>query len=158
MKLRDANAARQSEWDLDGKITISYRAVELAGEVGELCNLIKKLERERLGLRGSRTTKQDVADELADIVICTDLLAMDLGIDLEEAIVRKFNATSEKYNLTTRLMTKEDPKAAPPKFFTEAEWRRLSLSARNKWWDETDYGKKPPSKELIKIVREELGL
>jgi NTP pyrophosphatase (non-canonical NTP hydrolase) len=101
--LRAANIARQIEWDQDNQITAAYRGNELAGEVGEACNVIKKLERERLGILGSRATVAELADELADVVICADLIAMHYGIDLEAAVARKFNATSEKVGLATRL-------------------------------------------------------
>ena len=103
-KLRDANAARQAEWDKDDRITLSYRGNEMAGEVGEACNVIKKLERERLGIRGSRDTVAHLAEELADIIICADLIAMFESIDLDRAVADKFNATSEKVGLTTRLV------------------------------------------------------
>jgi len=36
-----------------------------------------------------------------------------------------------------------------PKHFTDDEWRRLPLSLRKRWWRETDYGKRPPSLELL---------
>ena len=101
--LRDANQARQCEWDAGNQITLAYRGNELAGEVGEACNVIKKLERERMGIRGSRATSEQLAEELADVVICADLIAMDAGIDLDAAVRRKFNATSEKVGLRTRL-------------------------------------------------------
>lgn len=102
--LRSANAARQKEWDKDNKITLAYRGNELAGEVGEACNIIKKLERERLGIAGSRATKEQLAEELADVVICADLIAMNEGIDLmRRAVPAKFNATSRKVNLQTRF-------------------------------------------------------
>lgn len=101
--LRAANIARQAEWDSDNRITLTYRLNELAGETGEACNVGKKLERERLGIRGSRATTADLADELADVVICADLVALGEGIDLEAAVARKFNATSEKVGLQTRL-------------------------------------------------------
>ncbi|OYX70608.1 MAG: hypothetical protein B7Y81_11190 [Caulobacter sp. 32-67-35] len=78
--LRAANLARQAEWDTDGQITLSYRGNELAGEVGEACNLIKKLERERMGIAGSRASVAELAEELADVIICADLIAMQLGI------------------------------------------------------------------------------
>lgn len=102
--LRGANAARQKEWDKDGKISLSYRGNELAGETGEACNKIKKLERERLGIKGSRTTVKELASELADVIICTDLVAMEEGIDLDEAVKKKFNETSEELGLRTRLV------------------------------------------------------
>lgn len=100
--LRSANEARQKEWDPGDNITLAYRGNELAGEVGEACNIIKKLERERIGIRGSRATKEQLAEELADVVICADLIAMHEGIDLDPAVQAKFNATSEKLGLATR--------------------------------------------------------
>lgn len=108
LTLRSANVARQDEWDQDGQITAAYRGNELAGEVGEACNVIKKLERERLGILGSRATVDELADELADVLICADLIAMHYSIDLEAAIARKFNATSEKVGLSTRLTAPTD--------------------------------------------------
>lgn len=101
--LRLANEIRQREWDKEGGISLSFRGNELAGETGEACNIIKKLERERLGIRGSRATLDDLADELCDILICVDLIAMAEGIDLNARLPRKFNETSEKYGLATRL-------------------------------------------------------
>lgn len=104
--LRSANVARQKEWDAGNQLTLAYRGNELAGEVGEACNVIKKLERERLGIKGSRDTVAHLAEELADVVICADLIAMHEGIDLlGEAVPAKFNATSEKVGLKTRLTT-----------------------------------------------------
>lgn len=102
--LRAANEARQVEWDAGNQLSAAYRGNELAGEVGEACNVIKKLERERLGIRGSRDTVDHLAEELADVIICVDLLAMHYGINLDAAVARKFNATSEKVGLKTRLV------------------------------------------------------
>lgn len=101
--LRLANHTRQQEWDKDSSITAAYRAMELGGEVGEALNIVKKLERERLGIRGSRATVPELAHELADVIICVDLIAMQYGIDLSAAVAQKFNATSEKVGLRTRL-------------------------------------------------------
>lgn len=104
VELRAANQARDAEWVSPGaKLSLSFRGNELAGEIGEACNVIKKLERERLGLVGSRATIDDLAEELSDGVICIDLIAMDLGIDLGRAIASKFNATSQKRGLATIL-------------------------------------------------------
>lgn len=102
--LHAANCARDAEWNTGSeKLSLAFRGNELAGETGEACNVIKKLERERIGIRGSRDTVAHLAEELADVVICAYLTAMEAGIDLDVAVVRKFNATSEKYNLETRL-------------------------------------------------------
>lgn len=101
--LRDANKERQWEWDKENKITLSYRGNELAGECGEACNVIKKIDRERLGIKGSRDTLAHLAEELADVIICVDLICLYEGIDLAESVREKFNATSEKVGLKTRL-------------------------------------------------------
>jgi NTP pyrophosphatase (non-canonical NTP hydrolase) len=110
--LRRANVTRQKEWDAFDQLTLAYRGNELAGEVGEACNVIKKLERERLGIKGSRDTVEHLAEELADVIICTDLIAMQAGIDLSSAVIAKFNASSEKVGLKTRLYTA--PSAVAP--------------------------------------------
>jgi hypothetical protein len=96
LTLREANIARNKEWDTGNQLDGSFRGNELAGEVGEACNVIKKLERERMGIDGSRDT--------ADVVICSGLIAMHYAIDLDAAVARKFNATSEKVGLKTRLV------------------------------------------------------
>jgi len=112
--LRAANAVRQKEWDRGDVITLEYRGNELAGEVGEACNVVKKLARERLGIRGSRATAQQLAEELADVMICVDLVAMHAGIDLAAAVVAKFNLTSEKNGLATRLpFLEKQPSPSP---------------------------------------------
>lgn len=99
----EANRARQVEWDKDSNITLAYRGNELAGEVGELCNVIKKLERERIGIRGSRASKDDLEEELGDAIICLYLIGMHMDIDPDKAARKKFNKTSEKYGLQTRV-------------------------------------------------------
>lgn len=101
--LAAANEKRQAEWDPNSKITLAYRGNELAGEVGEACNIIKKIERESYGIRGTRATDEDLGFELADVVICVALVAMHAGIDLGEMVQKKFNMTSEKYKLNTKL-------------------------------------------------------
>jgi hypothetical protein len=39
------------------------------------------------------------------VVIVADLIAIATGFDLGQAIVAKFNATSEKYKLSTRILS-----------------------------------------------------
>lgn len=104
--LRDRNVARCEEafhplhdW------TPTDWACALAGEVGEACNLVKKLRRMvapgsavvALGHLQDGTAERlvgDIADELADAVIYADLLAARLHVDLGAAVRRTFNRTS----------------------------------------------------------------
>ena len=103
-ELQKANAERQKEWCTNGVIPdLSFRGNELAGETGEACNIIKKLERERHGWRGTRATKEMLEQEIADVVICCSLIANEVGFDLESAVKNKFNDTTTKYGLTVKL-------------------------------------------------------
>ena len=101
--IRSANQRRHVEWAVGGEISLSFRGLELGGETGELLNELKKLERIRLGLAGGKSDLQAIEEELADVMICVDLIAMDLDIDLGPAIRKKFNKTSEKFGLSTRF-------------------------------------------------------
>lgn len=101
--LRDANRNRQTEWPGNDKADIAFRAIEVAGEAGEVSEAIKKFLRAERGIKGSTATKEDVAAEMGDLLVSLDLLADSLGIDLGEAVRAKFNATSEKYGMRTYL-------------------------------------------------------
>lgn len=85
-KLRIANRLRQKEWDTGNQLTLDFRVTELGGEIGEALNCIKKVQRERLGIKGSRATMADVADELADVIICVDLIGMHLDLPAIEYV------------------------------------------------------------------------
>lgn len=82
---------------------ITYWTTALAGEVGELCNMIKKMQRvEKGGVDGgSSYTAKDISkemlqEEIGGIAIYLDLLASLLDIDLGEAMIHTFNSKSEK--------------------------------------------------------------
>lgn len=115
--LRSANVARcQLSFHGLDNWTPGDWATALAGEVGEACNIIKKLRRmyrtpeemesrhrtpgekaEYLRLRGL------LAKELADVQIYLDLLAARFDIDLAEATVEKFNEVSHRVDSPTKL-------------------------------------------------------
>lgn len=81
----------------------------MGGECGEALNKIKKLR--RLGANtllaenhiGRDSLIQEIADEIADVVIYADLLCERLNINLHDAIVRKFNIVSDRVASTTKL-------------------------------------------------------
>lgn len=82
-----------------------------AGEQGEACNLAKKLDRLREGVRGNlKAADQSEADitarlgeELADIVIYADLTAQRLGLSLGECLKTAWNRKSEQLGYPERL-------------------------------------------------------
>lgn len=72
-------------------------AMATTGELGELCNFLKKR------MRGEDVNQQDIADELADVCIYLDLLAARVGVDLASAVRSKFNEVSLRVNSDVRL-------------------------------------------------------
>lgn len=101
--LRAANVAREKLWDPQKKCDLSFLGNALAGEVGEACNVIKKLERARLGLRGKRANITQLAEELGDVIIYLDILAERVGIDLWLAVRDKFNSSSLEIGSDERI-------------------------------------------------------
>jgi len=107
--IRAMNRARALRWHPNGieEWSVSDWAVALAGEVGELCNVVKKLNRVRDAIIGNKETegelRQALWDEMADVYLYLDLLAQRCGVDLPLAIRAKFNAVSVKHGFPERL-------------------------------------------------------
>lgn len=103
--LRPVNVQRAKEgFKCYDNQPLTYWTTALAGEVGELCNMIKKMQRVEMGgIDGGSSysakdiTKEMLKEEIGGIAIYLDLLASLLDISLEEAIVDTFNSKSEKY-------------------------------------------------------------
>ena len=75
----------------------------LAGEIGEACNILKKLRRGELTQDESRDAVFQLAHELADAVTYIDLLAQKYGVDLGQAVAEKFNVVSRRRHSTVYL-------------------------------------------------------
>lgn len=72
----------------------------VVGELGEYANFRKKFER---GDIDAEEFNQLACEELADVQIYLDLLALQLGIDLGEAVISKFNRVSMLVGSTVRI-------------------------------------------------------
>lgn len=81
---------------------LEYLGVALAGEVGEVCNEIKKWSREDFGL-GELIRRLE--GELPDVLIYLVMLAEELGIELEDAYRRKKAYNDERYRGTATETT-----------------------------------------------------
>lgn len=44
-----------------------------------------------------------------------------------------------------------------PKRLGDDSWRKLSAALKRRWWEETDYGKREPSDELMAAIEAELA-
>lgn len=125
--LRLANERRQAEWPGNDQIDKAFRTLETAGEGGELAEAIEvhlrtslkalaaigslgrvseqmnKFLRAERSIEGSTADVVDIGREMGDRIVSLDLLALELGIDLGDSTAAKFNETSEKYGLSTKL-------------------------------------------------------
>ena len=103
------NLSRALRWHPQGlsSWSMSDWAVALVGEAGELCNVVKKLNRVRDGLPGNKETPEQLdemlSDEIADVFIYLDLFAQSMGMDLATCVKEKFNKTSVKVGFPERL-------------------------------------------------------
>jgi len=90
-RLKDANFRRCEKFGIKLEDwTPSDWATGLAGEVGELCNMITKRR------KGIEIETEAMEKEVGDIIIYLDLLCQRLNIDLYDAIVLKFNEVSDR--------------------------------------------------------------
>lgn len=110
-KLQEINTQRAKRWHGSEGLeqwTVMEWAAAMCGEAGEAANVAKKLRREDLGLNrkdygGRDNLRFKLAEECADVAIYLVLLCEREGLDLEAAIVQKFNQTSEQYGFPERL-------------------------------------------------------
>ena len=76
---------------------IPHHCLALAGEVGELCNLIKKLQRKSLDIN-DETVQNDIAMEITDCFIYLCNLAALMGMDLGKAYDTKRFFNVERFS------------------------------------------------------------
>lgn len=115
-KLTDVNYKRCRKWHKSEDLSdwsISDWACAMAGEAGEVCNAVKKLNRLRDNLPSKNEpnrqissyeeAKSKIGEEIADTVLYLNLLAIRLGLDFETEIINKFNSVSKKYGFSEKL-------------------------------------------------------
>lgn len=122
-QLAEANRSQRKEWHgehddwsgadwsnaMGGEVGEVVEALlELVKHQGLAADTVKKLRRHESGYaddKGRKTEKlvSDLANELADVVCYASLLSEFYGIDLGEAIKKKFNEVSEKRGFPHRL-------------------------------------------------------
>ena len=107
-EVRKATLSRVEEWHGLNKWSVMEWACAMAGEAGETCNVAKKMSRIEGGFAyrkeeiGQDLTP-NLAEEAADTFIYLDLLCASRGIDLAEAVKKKFNSVSEAYGFSQRI-------------------------------------------------------
>ncbi len=90
---RSVKTASQTERE-----RILARTVKISEEFGELCDeVLASLGDQRTGKMGERSV-EGLADEFADVVITTFLLAKAMDVDVMKALGRKTQKIREKHN------------------------------------------------------------
>ncbi len=102
-RIAQVNIERSNHFEAGASnFTLGDFGCAMAGEAGELCNIIKKLRRNELGIRMNQPHQAELLrkaeEEIADVYLYLDLIATKLGIDLPAAIVKKFNKTSQEHD------------------------------------------------------------
>lgn len=109
-RIRKANTERAKQlWiDPDKFEGLLHYTLELNGEVGELTELIKKINRRRLNSKHkgrkfkARKTKA-IEKEIADVYLALDLVAAHFGVDMTKIVIDKFNNKSKQFKSDIRL-------------------------------------------------------
>lgn len=78
----------------DNPEVLEHTALCLAGEVGELANIIKKVSRGDLGYSEARAL---IAEEIADVFAYTLKIANQVGLSVEEVYMEKMAINAEKF-------------------------------------------------------------
>lgn len=99
-----ANNSRATQWTSGKNMGLEFAVIELLGEAGELANALKKFLRWKAGIAVGNASYSPIIEELADVVICADLVARSLGVSLGAIVAKKFNADSEKRGFPQRLL------------------------------------------------------
>jgi NTP pyrophosphatase (non-canonical NTP hydrolase) len=105
------NASRARRWHKgfphDSTWTGADWSNAMCGEAGEAANVVKKLRRNEDSLAGNTEEKEELlqmlGEELADVICYLSLLAYYYNIDLEDALIAKFDQVSIKQGFPERL-------------------------------------------------------
>lgn len=107
--VRTISLQRALRWHPKGidSWSLSDWGVALAGEAGELCNVIKKMNRLRDGLQQKAVNESELitslAMEIGDVYLYLDLIAQRAGLKIEDCIKDTFNRVSERESFPERL-------------------------------------------------------
>ena len=104
-----ANRDRTEQWQGLDSWTPAEWACAAAGEMGEACNVVKKIFRLQKGAPSKREETVDfytrqLEKEIGDTFIYLDLLAQRCGLDMYTCIATAFNQVSEREGYPHRLL------------------------------------------------------
>ena len=92
----DRAIREMSEYKLREVSNMSYAVMGLTGEAGEVANAFKKVIRDHQGVV-SAEVRDDIVDELGDVLWYVTAIAHELGFTLEEVAIRNNFKLEERY-------------------------------------------------------------
>src|SRR5688500_8546813 len=81
---------------------LEYPTLGLAGEAGEVANIVKKIQRDDGGAI-TESTRQKLKDELGDVLWYISACAMELGLSLAEIAEFNVEKLAKRHNPETRI-------------------------------------------------------
>lgn len=84
------------------------------------------------------------------------------GIEIDAASLREHTETYRPYaeqeaDAILAALFGQESVTQTRRYFSDAEWGRIPPKLKDRWWNETDYGKLVPSAELVGAVQEAVG-
>ena len=71
-----------------------YHLISMAGECGEILNILKKVKRGDFSFNAE--LRDEIAEEIADVVTYCFLAQSELGVDAEKTIMEKFEKVNKR--------------------------------------------------------------
>ena len=85
------NYERSVKNDPTGAFNWEYYLIAMSGECGELLNKLKKIKRGDFPLN-----KEDLAEEVTDVLTYAFLMLSELGVDVEKIIMQKYEKVNQR--------------------------------------------------------------
>ena len=104
LRLHNAARCEESFYPVDSRTPNDWAAA-ICEEAGEVARITKRV---RDGKRTLEDARKDMGDELADLVMYIDLMAARFGIDLDAAVIGKFNEVSRRVGSWRILASTDD--------------------------------------------------
>jgi NTP pyrophosphatase (non-canonical NTP hydrolase) len=126
---------------------LTFWTTALAGELGELCNMIKKIQRVELGgidgghsYTAKNITPEMLKEEIGGIYIYLDLLASLLKISMEDAIIDTFNEKSKDIGWPETYKTIAPPVSNGVEMLNYSKWVKDNwiVGTNGNWRRQTD--------------------
>jgi NTP pyrophosphatase (non-canonical NTP hydrolase) len=85
------NHERSRKYGVNATFNWEYFLIAMSGECGELLNKLKKVKRGDFELN-----KEEIAEEVADVITYAFLLLRELDVNVEKAILEKFEKVNKR--------------------------------------------------------------